>query len=67
MAARTDEFGGLIGPGSASHILEVSVESVKNFARAGKLPVVKTMDGRHLFPLAAVRELAAKRRASRGG
>jgi predicted site-specific integrase-resolvase len=52
-----------VGTGKAARLLGVSSEAVRLFAAAGRLPVVKTADGRALYPVAAVERLAAERAA----
>jgi predicted site-specific integrase-resolvase len=49
-------------PSEAGRLAGCSAENMKVLARAGKLKVVKTAGGVHLFSESDVRELAAARR-----
>jgi len=46
-------------PAQVADILHVSRETVTRWAKAGRLPVLKTLGGHHRFPEAEIRALAA--------
>lgn len=43
-----------------AELLHVSRETVTRWAKAGKLPVLKTLGGHHQFPEAEIRALVAE-------
>ena len=55
----------LLTPLDASRILGVSTDSVRYYAKEGKLPTIMTVGGRHLFRRSDVDELAVKRAAKK--
>lgn len=55
----------LIGPTRAANILGVSAATVINWAKREVLPAVETLDGRRLFVLADVDQLARRRKAAK--
>ena len=48
-------------------MLNRSAESVRSYEKAGKLPAIRTSDGKRLFRESDVRELAAKLQAKDQG
>ncbi len=63
MAKATNE---LMGPTAASHVLGVSARTVVNWARSGLLPAIRTTEGRHLFRVTVVDQLARQRSGAAG-
>ena len=56
---------GLMGPSAASHVLGASAKTVVNWAKRGLLPAIRTAEGRHLFELSELEQVARQRQASR--
>jgi excisionase family DNA binding protein len=54
----------LLTPSEAARILGVTPEAVRSLNNKGKLPALKTMNGRRLFLLSQVNRLAEQRSAS---
>lgn len=57
----------LLTPSHAARVLGVSTDTVRNMADSGKLPAMKTTNGRRFFRRADVDQLAVQRRLSPRG